>query len=135
MSKEQEYVTVGGEKYAIIKTGRAQAEQVLLLTKWVSKHGLPALEGVSDDIDADNGLLFITELVEHLTADALIDLFVVLVGCSEEDAEIYFDISILVDVAFEVYNRQPALRRIIERFFSAPSSEETEEDESSTTSE
>lgn len=138
MSKKNEQIEtieVGGKEYRIIKTGRAQAEQVIQLTRWISKYGIPALNSMNTDgIDAENGLAFITTVVEQLDADALIDLFIVLVGCSEEDAEVYFDVAILIEVAIEVYNRQPALRRIIERFFSAQDSEETSE-ESSTTSE
>lgn len=138
MSNEPlEVIEVGGKEYQVLKTGRAQAQQVLDLTKWIAKHGVPALEAMSEDgedIQSENALVFVSALVEHLTVDALIDLFVVMVGCSYEDAEVYFDIATLIDVVIEVYNRQPSLRRLIERFFSEPDIVETQE-ELSTTSE
>lgn len=120
MSEQLDYVEVGEKKYAVIKIGRAQAEQVLLVTKWIAKHGIPAFQKArtdGKDFTSENAIAFISDIVEYLTADALIDLFTAMVGCSKEESELYFDISILVEVVIEVYNRQPAVRRLLDRFF------------------
>lgn len=114
-----EFVLVGEKEYAVVKTGRAQAEQVVYLSKWLAKYGQGIFSSMKDiGSDDAGGLTFITMLLESLSADALIDLFIVLVGCAKEDAEVYFDVSILVDVLVDVYENQPAVKRLIERFFS-----------------
>lgn len=120
--KEPSYVEVGGKNYLIVKTGRAQAEQVILLTKWIAKHGMPALQKAQTEQRSAttevNGVQFIIEIIENLDADALIDLFVAAIGCSKEDAEVYFDIAILIDAVILIYNEQPAIKKLLDRFFS-----------------
>jgi len=126
-------VTIGKNEYKMIKTGRAQAEQVLALTRWISKYGLSAIKQLQDEgggeIAADTGWEFLSKIVEYLTADALIDLFQAMTGCTKKEAEEYFDIAILIDVIIEVYEGNPSVRRLIDRFFSEPDSEETEPEE------
>lgn len=122
-------ITIAGEVYDTIKTGRAQANQVILVTKWIAKHGMRAFRSLNID-QAQNltGTELIFKLVEELDADALIDLFIALVGCSKEVAEVHFDIATLIDVAVDVYQNQPSLRKIVDRFFlSANSSDSTQE--------
>ena len=72
----------------------------------------------------------ITGVLANVTSDALIDLFQVLIGCSKKDAEKYFDIGILVEVALDVYENQPGIQRLIDRFFSTDESTESTEDSS-----
>jgi hypothetical protein len=131
MGEATEFVEVGGKKYVVIKMGRAQAEQVLAISRWISAHGFKVMSvagAQGQSIQADNAFEFLSKIIDLLTADALIDLFVALVGCPKEDAEIYFDIGILVDVILMVYEEQPAVRRLIDRFFSTPVSEEKPEE-------
>jgi len=131
MSETLEFVTVGEKKYAVIKTGRAQAEQVLGLTRWIYQHGKKAMSGMTVDADdsADTtGIEFLGRLVSGLDTDALIDLFTVLIGCPREDSEVYFDVALLVDVVTEVYERNQSLRRLVERFFSSSNSKDNSED-------
>lgn len=123
-------VIVDNVHYPLIKSGRAQAKQVVYFTKWISKYGIPALEAVRSEggeVSKDSGLEFLSRLVEYLNDDALIDLFVAVVGCTPEVAEVHFSIDVLIDSLMAVYDGQPALRRIIDRFFSQPSSEEKPE--------
>jgi hypothetical protein len=125
MSDVQDFIEINGKPYSVVKTGRAQAEQVVQVTRWISRHGVKAIQSVQSDslsLEGASGIEFLGKFVEALTPDALIDLFVVLVGCPKEDAEVYFDIAVLVDVALQVHERQPAVRRLVERFFSTPNS-------------
>lgn len=127
------HIEVGGKQYKMVKTGRAHAEQVVLLTKWLGMYGPDLLKGLqTDEVDGEEGggLVMITQILANITSDALIDLFHVLVGCSKKDAEKYFDIGILVEVAMDVYENQPGIRRLIDRFFSTDESIESTEDSS-----
>jgi hypothetical protein len=134
---EKNIVVVNEKEYQVIKTGRAQAEQVVQLTRWISKHGVKAIKSMQS---ADGSVTFgdntelLGKVADALTTDALIDLFQLLIGCSKEDAELFFDISVLVDVAVEVYNRQTAVRKLVGRFFSGINSG-ADSGASSTTSE
>lgn len=133
MSDVMEFVELGGKKFRVIKTGRAQAEQVVGLTRWLSNHGAKAFAQIqSDGSFGDNmsGMEIFIKFLGVLDTDAVMDLFVVLIGCSKEDAEIHFDIAIMVDVAIEVYQRQTSLRRLLDRFFSQSNSESTLEEQS-----
>lgn len=133
MSETKEgYIEVGGKQYEIVKTGRAHAEQVVLLTRWLGTYGPGLLEGVqgSEEDISTSGVDMITSVLENVTSDALIDLFQVLVGCNKKDAEKYFDVGILVDVALDVYENQPGIQRLINRFFSTDESTESTEDSS-----
>jgi hypothetical protein len=130
MSEEtfNDLIEVGGKEYRVVKTGRAQAQQVVRMTKWISKHGMRAIKEMRRDIPSSSmedmsGVEFLGAFVEALDEDALIDLFMALIGCDKEDAEVYFDISILIDVAILVYNHQPALQKLIDRFLSTSNSE------------
>lgn len=126
MGEQLDYVKVGDKDYAVIKTGRAQAEQALRITRWITKYGLPAVAGAAKDgeVKAESTMAFLGVITESLTADAVIDLFAALVGCSREESEAHFDIGTLIDVAVEVYNRQPSIRRVLDRFFSTQGLEE-----------
>ena len=127
------YIEVGGKQYKMVKTGRAHAEQVVLLTKWLGMYGPDLLKGLqTDDVEGEEGggLVMITQILANITSDALIDLFHVLIGCSKKDSEKYFDIGILVEVTMDVYENQPGIRRLIDRFFSTEESEEPTEDSS-----
>lgn len=135
MSEQLDSVVVGGQEYRVIKTGRAQAEQVAGLAKWISKHGTRAFRNMNiNPQDQGSGLQIVLMFIESLDADALVDLFTVMVGCPKEVSEVYFDIADLVDVVINVYERNNSLKKLIDRFFSSASSTNTTQ-EPSTTSE
>ena len=130
-------VEVADKTFELVKTGREQAEQVVALGKWVNQYGLPALEGMMNEegeVTFEGGLDLLQGIIGSLTADALIDLFVVILGCSKKFANENFDIALLIDAVFEVYDAQPSLGKVLSRFFSQTTSTENSE-ESSTTSE
>jgi hypothetical protein len=131
-----EKVEVGGKEYTVIKTGREQAEQVVQFTRWLSMYGPGLIEGLdANNLEGQSGMVMITSVLGNLTSDALIDLFQVLVGCSKKDAEKYFDVGILVDTALEVYENQPGIRRLLDRFFSTEDSPESTEEPSTSSEE
>lgn len=134
---EEVFVEFGGKKFDLVKTGRAQARQVYWITRWLSKYGVAALRNISESgtqLNTEQGLEFLGKLMENLNEDALIDLFVAATGCEKEEAEVYFDIAILVDAVIKIWDNQPSIRKLIERFFSSTKSTPPVE-ESSTTSE
>ena len=126
-------VEVADKTFELVKTGREQAEQVVALGKWVNQYGLPALEGMMNEegeVTFEGGLDLLQGIIGSLTADALIDLFVVILGCSKKFANENFDIAILIDAVFEVYDAQPSLGRVLSRFFSQTTSTENTEEPS-----
>ena len=130
-------VEVAGRTFELVKTGRGQAEQVVALGKWVNQYGLPALEGMMNEegeVTFEGGLDLLQGMIGSLTADALLDLFVVILGCSKKFANENFDIALLIDSVFEVYDAQPSLGKVLSRFFSQTTSTENSE-ETSTISE
>lgn len=130
-------ITVDGSTFELVKSGREQAEQVVSLGKWMNQYGLPALEGMMNEegeVEFSGGLDLLQEIIGSLTADALIDLYIVVLGCSKKFANENFDIATLVDAVVEVYEAQPSIGKVLSRFFSQTTSVESS-DESSTTSE
>lgn len=128
-------VEVGGKEFTLVKTGREQAEQVILLGKWVNTHGVPALSQIMNEegeISFENGFELLGDVIESLTADALIDLFIVTLGCTKTFANKHFDAAVLVESLMLVYEHQPSIGRIVSRFFSQTSSEESTEEPSTT---
>ena len=126
-------VEVADKTFELVKTGREQAEQVVALGKWVNQYGLPALEGMMNEegeVTFEGGLDLLQGIIGSLTADALIDLFVVILGCSKKFANENFDIAILIDAVFEVYDAQPSLGKVLSRFFSQTTSTENSEEPS-----
>jgi len=125
-------IDLGGERYPVVKTGRAQARQVLQLTKWASKHGYRAARSIQPGGSQMTGLEFILRMIDELDEDALMDLFTAVIGCDPAVSEAYFDIAVLIDAAILTYNNQPALQRLIDRFFSVPNSSGSTEERSTT---
>lgn len=124
-------VEVCNKKYPIVKTGRAQAEQVVAFGKWFGKYGPEIVDGFqTEDNEGISAMALIERILDVLSTDALIDLFGVVIGCPKKVSEECFDIAILIDVAIETYDKQPSIKRLIERFFSTPDSEQPTEDSS-----
>ena len=116
-------VVVDEVTYELVKSGKAQADQVIAFTQWLSKYALPIFQKFSNP-KADLGELSYLDLfsliLNDLNSEALVSLFAVLVGCSQKVAEKHFDIGILVDAASIVWENQPGLQRLVNRFFSTP---------------
>lgn len=130
-------IEVGGQEFQLVKTGRNQAEQVVLIGKWLSQYGLAALNELADEegnIVIEGGIEMIGTIIEQLSADALIDLFSLIIGCPKSFAEKHFDIAILIDALMTVYESQASFQRVISRFFS-PTTSTSDTEESSTKSE
>lgn len=111
-------IVVGDVEYNLVKTGRAQAQQVAELLGWLARYGTGSVRGLTEQqSEARDGLGFIISFLGGLSADALLDLFRLLIGCPKEVAESYFDIAVLIDAATIVYNNQPSFKRVLDRFF------------------
>ena len=62
-----------------------------------------------------------------VTAEALVDLFEVVVGCPHSVAKKHFDLEILIEGVLAFFDN-PAIRRVIDRFFTTNvTSDQTEE--------
>lgn len=138
--EESKVIVVGESEYPLIKTGRAQADQVAGLARWIKVFGMPATQDMSaGSVDEKvTGIQLILNLVGGLTGDALIDLYEVVTGCTKPEAETYFDVAQLIDVAIATYESQPSFQKLLDRFlpgFSSPTPSETSVDESSMISE
>lgn len=127
-------IEVGGQDFELVKTGRNQAEQVVQIGQWLSLYGLAALQELADEegnIKIENGVEMIGTILQQLSADALIDLFSLIIGCPKSFAEKHFDIAILIDALMLVYESQSSFQRVISRFFS-PTTSTNDSEESST---
>ena len=116
---------IGGQSYSVVKKGIAQATQVSLLGGWLAKYGTSAYRAVQGSDKNANGLEIVGVIMEQLDADALIELFSLLFGCGIEVAREEFDIAILIDGCFSLYENSPAIKRVLNRFFSSSSSTST----------
>lgn len=131
-------ITVADRTFELVKSGREQAEQVVSLGKWMNQYGLPALEGMMNEegeIEFSGGLDLLQEIIGGLTADALIDLYIVVLGCPKKFADTNFDIAILIDAMVEVYESQPSIGKVLSRFFSQTTSVESLDEPSMTSEE
>ena len=120
--QEKEMIVVGDSKYPLIKKGRAQAEQVEDILQWLGRHGGKLVEEFTNEEGeieiSENIAEMLMDISRVLTADALIELYIVITGCTEEEAEDYFDIAQLIDISIEVFEKQKSFRKVVNRFFS-----------------
>ena len=131
--KKSTVFEIGGKEFDVVKTGRAQAEQVADLARWVSKYGMSALGDITDKetgIVTIGGMDMFAKLLTALPADALIDMFILIFGCSKAFANRNFDIALLIDAMITVYEENPSFQRLISRFFSSTLSEDDMEGQS-----
>jgi len=115
-------IEIGGQSYNVVKKGIAQAQQVSLLGGWLAKYGTQAYRAVQDNDQRASGIEIVGVIMQHFDADALVELFDLIFGCGLEVAREEFDIAILVDGVFALYENSPALKRVLNRFFSVTSS-------------
>jgi hypothetical protein len=128
-------IEIDGEVFELLKRGRAQAIQIQEIGRWLSKYGsdLMGIIGSMPENMEDNlsqNLVYLGELLSSLSADAMVDLFRVAIGCTSEFAEEKFDVAILIDAVITIYNEHPTIKRLVDRFFSGNSSTSTGEDSS-----
>jgi len=124
-------VKVGGKEYELIKTGFAQAQQVSALAGWFGQHGQPLFAGLGKAQEKDAGTAeTLLAALGSVSPEALVGLFDVVVGCGPKDAREHFDLEILIDGIMGFFEN-PAIRRVIERFFS--SNEQSDQTENSST--
>jgi len=136
--EQENVIIVGDSKYPLIKKGRKQAEQVAGIARWLKVYGLPATKEIDPTELGTNGIQSIMLLIGGLSADALIDLYMVVSGCSKKEAEEYFDVAQLIDIAVSTYESQQSFKKVIDRFLPGLTSSELSEtppDESSMISE
>lgn len=131
-------IIVAGKEFELVKTGREQAEQVIQLGKWINEHGVPALQSMMNEdgeITFENGFVLLSDVLDKVTVDALIDLFSLALGCSKGFANKNFDVAILIDAIQQIYDSQPSIGKVISRFFSQDISEDITEEPSMTSEE
>lgn len=114
-------VTVGDKEYDLDKTGRSQAEQISNIIGWLSQYGNNISEEITDEEGnislSRNPFEVLAMMNKILSTDAMIELFVVVIGCTEEEAEEHFDIITLID-GVQAVLQQERYRKVITRFFS-----------------
>ena len=116
---------IGGQEYNVVKRGVAQAQQVSHMGGWLAKYGTQAYRAAQGTNTTAGGLEVIGVVLECFDADALLELFSLLFGCGMDVAREEFDISVLIDGAFAIYENSPAIKRLLNRFFSSSSSTST----------
>jgi len=117
-----ETVEVGGKIYHLKKEGAAQAKQVADLLNWLGNYGTQLSSVLSSDGEgaAENMLEstwgMLTAIGKVASEKALLDLFVVVIGCSNSEASKYFSINSLVD-GIQVLFAQEEYVKVLNRFF------------------
>ena len=117
-----ETVQVGDKIYPLTKTGKAQAKQVADLLNWLGSYGQKlASVLVTDEGDATENIMnstwgMLTAIGQVASEDALVDLFVVVTGCSKSEADKFFSVNTLVD-GIQVLLSQEEYAQVINRFF------------------
>jgi len=126
--KDTTTIELGNKTFDIVKKGGAQARQIPILIKWLSKYVLPSigkLDGIeiSDKITTPTMLRLIGLLGETLDDEALTTLFKFVFGCSEAEVEKHFDLLLLVDAIVCLWESESVYREVVSRFFSTTQSE------------
>ena len=119
-----ETVMVGDVEYNLFKTGAAQAKQVSDLLNWLGDYGEKlASVLVSDSEEGEEPASALGSTWDMISAigkvsspEALVDLFLVVIGCNEEEAEKYFSLNTLID-GVQVLLSQKEYAKVLNRFF------------------
>jgi len=122
VDEKSDVIVVGKSEYPLIKRGRSQAEQVAGIARWIKVYGVPATQELEGITEGTTGVQFILSLIGGLTGDALINLYIVVTGCTTKEAEEYFDVAQLIDVAIATYEAQPSFQKLVDRFLPGLSS-------------
>jgi hypothetical protein len=130
---DEHIVEVGGKEYELVKRGYDQAAQVIQVGKWLTEYGMPVISTLDVEEEGERSYLdMFAKLFENLEPEALLSLFSVVIGCTQKVSKEYFDIGILIESITILWDNQPGIRSVVQRFFSSQSSEKEEEEESST---
>lgn len=116
-------VMVGTKEYNLEKKGREQAKQLSDIIRWLAQYSPPLFKAFSNeagDLVFGNVLDNIVKISEVVSTDSLLELFVVVTGCSEKEAEKHFDIIDLIDGIIILFDN-PKYRKVVDRFFSTVS--------------
>ena len=125
MTDEQEVSTIfeiDGVEYNVVKRGIGQARQVADLGRWLAEHGTEAYRAVLAEGDAAGGVQMVAAVLSTLSAEFLLELYVLVFGCPYEAAEECFEVDTLVDGIFSLYENSKAIKRLVGRFFSGNNS-------------
>ncbi len=129
---EQTVFNIGGVEYKVIKKGIGQANQVASAGRWLAVYGSPAIKMIQDDPEYANmsGLEILGALLSTLNGEALVELFDIVFGCGIAVANEEFDIELMIDGLNSLYQNSPAIKRLVGRFFSKPTSNASAPDNS-----
>jgi len=130
---EEILVMVGEKQYSLVKRGRKQAEQVAQLTGWLTKYGqtfIDVLTNAEGEIEFGTIGDMIMKLAGVVSADALIDLYVLVTGCSKSEADEWFDVAQLIDITVELFEKQESFKKVLNRFFSKKQGTDSTEEQS-----
>ena len=114
---------IGERSFPIVKRGRELAEQSSALSRWLTTYGALAinqLQATQDEAGkAEDQIAFLGRaLGSVMEPDALIDLLAVVLGCEREYAEENFDLGVLAAAAEVIWQNQPGLHFLVDRFAS-----------------
>lgn len=121
--KKKASVMVGIKEYSLEKKGREQAKQLSDIIRWLAHYSPPLFKAFSNeegDLVFGNVLDNIVKISEVVSTDSLLELFVVVTGCSEKEAEKHFDIIDLIDGIATLFDN-PKYKKVVDRFFSTVS--------------
>ncbi len=117
---------IGGVKIEIAKKGRAQAEQIAELNKWLKEHIAPLSEALrgKDAADTNTGWEVFLALAGEMTVDAQLSLAKTLLGTKDTEGnplpvdfiDKYYDIDWVVD-ALSIAGKGAAAQRLLTSFF------------------
>jgi hypothetical protein len=119
---------VDGQEFNVVKKGYGQAKQIAEFGRWLNRHGAPVIQkltGEDGGLEAPDTFQLVLALLDTLTPEAMIDLYCTVLGCERELANQHFEIDILVDALVALYHNQPAIQKVVSRFFSITVSEPT----------
>lgn len=121
-------ITIGKKEYDIVKKGFEQARQIPRLLKWLTKYVIPAMDNldgleISESISTRDIFRLIGVLGDTLDDNALADLYILVIGCSQDEMAEYFDLNVLIDAVVCLWSSESVYREVISRFFSTTPSE------------
>jgi len=116
-------VMVGDKEYFLFKKGVGQAKQVSDLLNWLGAYGEKLVGVFSNESGGDitveslgSPWAIITSIGSIVSEAALIDLFIVVTGCSKKEANEHFSINTLID-GVQVLFSQEEYAKVLNRFF------------------
>jgi hypothetical protein len=117
---------IGNRRVSIKKRGRAQAEQIEGLNRWLKEHIAPLTQAVKSASENAVGLDAIVSMMGQLTAEAQMDLSKVVLGNKDTDGKVlddsffdeYYDIDWVI-AALKVAGLADSAQRVFTAFFTS----------------